>query len=70
MPVVGYFLEARRKPKPGIFFILSLVYLVEWVHPNFKINDLSQGAILIKKLRYKIISTGWNRQNNKRYHPW
>ena len=48
MPMVGYFLEARRKLKPGIFFFLSLVYLVGWVYPNSKIHDLSQGSIIIE----------------------
>ena len=45
MPMVGYFLEVRRKPIPGIFLFLSPVYLIGWFHPNSKNHDLSQGAI-------------------------
>ena len=44
MPMVGFFLKARTKPKPGINYILSLVFLVGWAPSNSKIHVLSQGA--------------------------
>ena len=45
MPMVGFFLKARKKSKPGINYVLSLVYLVWWAPSNSKIHILSQGAI-------------------------
>ena len=44
MPMVGSFFKARKKLKPGVNYVLSLVYLVGWAHPNSKIHILSQGA--------------------------
>ena len=45
MPMVGFYFKARKKMKPGVNYILSLVYLAGWARPNSKIHILSQGAI-------------------------
>ena len=51
--MVGFFLKDRKKTKPGINYILSLVYLVGWAPSNSKIHILSQGAIVTcKKIIY------------------
>ena len=46
--MVGYFFKARKKLKPGINYILFLLYLVGWAPSNSKIHILSQGANIVQ----------------------
>ena len=42
--MVGFFFKARKNLKPGINYILFLLYLAGWAPSNSKIHILSQGA--------------------------